>query len=87
MKYAVDWVPSAAIELARLYEQSQDKNEFAQHVNGIENALARRPLLIGESRGGNLRILVDLSIVIEYLVSSNDKLVVVTAVWLYPKKP
>lgn len=87
MKYAVDWVPSAASELARLYEQSPNKAEFAQHVDAIENALARRPLIVGESRRGNLRILIALPLVIEYLVSSNDKLVVVTAVWLYPRKP
>jgi hypothetical protein len=70
----------------RLYNESSDKNQFANLVDSIENALARRPLLVGESRGGNMRILIDLPLVVEFLVSSNDKLVVVTAVWLYLKR-
>ncbi len=81
MKYTVAWVPAALIELATIWNDADDRGEVAAASDEIDKQLAMAPLSVGESRGGNARIVFAGPLGIDYEVVEDDRMVTVLAVW------
>ncbi len=81
MKHTVVWVPAALIELATIWNDADDRGEVAAASDEIDRQLAASPRLVGESRGGNVRILFAGPLAIDYEVVEDDRMVTVLAVW------
>jgi hypothetical protein len=83
----VVWPESAQNQLAEQYLAARldGRNaEFSQSVSEIEAKLARDPLILGESRSGSLRVVVELPAMILYRVDDPSKLVTVAGVRYVP---
>ena len=78
MKWTVTYRPSADDQLAELWLNATDRQAVARSSNAIARQLAADPLIAGESREGNLRILIEPPLAVIYDVSESDRLV---AVW------
>ncbi len=59
MKWTVTYLPSADDQLAELWLESSDRNGIARSSNAIARQLADDPLMAGDSREGELRILIE----------------------------
>lgn len=81
MKFTVTWRPSATKFLAELWTTGPDRNAITLSANKIDATLEQNPLNAGEARGANLRVLVEIPLVVYYTVSETDRLVTVWDVW------
>jgi hypothetical protein len=81
MRYTVIWVPAALNELASLWNDAEDRSEVGNASDEIDRQLASTPGLVGESRGGNSRVLFAAPLAIDYDVVEDDCMVTVLAVW------
>jgi hypothetical protein len=86
MKYTVIWQPLAERALAHLWVRAQDRNGITIAANTIDALLRRNPLTRGESRTGDLRVLVIPPLAVRFHVRELDRLVVVVGVWRWGKK-
>ena len=82
MRYTVIWVPAALSELARLWNDAEDRTEVATASDEIDRQLA--PGMVGESRSGNARVLFAAPLAIDYEVIKDDRMVTVFTVWRTP---
>lgn len=82
MKYTVVWDSSAVDELATLWAEAPSfvRGQITRAVDDIEAALQRRPEAVGESRQGNVRLVIALPITIVYEVLPEDRQVRVLAI-------
>jgi hypothetical protein len=80
--FTVVWEKAAEARLASLWIASpSERNTITARVAGLEAALRCDPLNVGESRGGNRRMVIDHPIAMRFTVSEPDRLVRVTAFW------
>jgi hypothetical protein len=84
MKYTVEWLPSAEQELAALWNRAPDRNEITAAADGIDTALARDPLRLGESRGGRTRIVFQTPLAVLFDVDTPARTVTVWDLWRWP---
>jgi hypothetical protein len=80
MKWTVIYRPDAANELARIWLDAIDRQAIANAANSIDRQLAMAPLVVGESREGNSRILFESPLTVFYDVDEQDRQVTVWAV-------
>lgn len=85
-KYTVLWTPEAEHELAALWLNTRYRDAVTRAANAVDSALSRNPLAEGESRAGDMRIMFEPPLALEFEVSESDRTVYVLAVWLYGKR-
>lgn len=81
MKYTVVWKPEAERRLAELWMEAADPQRLADASNLIDRELAVAPSEVGEQRIGSIRVVVVPPIGIHFRVNSEDRQVLVLAVW------
>lgn len=81
MKYTVVWKPEAERRLAELWMAAADPQRLADASNLIDRELAVAPAAVGEQRIGSIRVVVVPPIGIHFRVNSEDRQVLVLAVW------
>ena len=74
-------MPDALNDLAELWVESLDQSGLSFASDLIDELLASEPLVHGESRDFDERILVVAPLVVRYHDSVNDCMVTVRAVW------
>ena len=85
MNFDVEWFFPAENELTVLWVNGPDRAQITAAADAIAIVLGQDPLSVGESRGGNLRILFMPPLAIYYQVDSTTQKVIVTSVWRYPE--
>lgn len=89
MRYTVIWLSSLEDELARLYLLARADGNAARMTAAtarIDTALASNPSEAGESRDGNVRILFEAPLSIDFQVLASERMVIVTEVRYYRPK-
>jgi hypothetical protein len=81
MKYTVVWQPSAIQELAALWLTSGNRDELTAAANGIDVALRDSAIARGDERPGDLGELVIGPLGVDFVLSRDDRKVVVSTVW------
>lgn len=81
MNYTVEWVPVALSDLADLWNLAPDRAAVAAAANDMDARLARDPLSQGESREGDMRILVVQPLAVLFEVDTANRHVRVFDVW------
>jgi len=81
VKYTVVWVRSAEDELAAIWLEATDRHLVTASALDIDARLAVNPGEEGESRDGNLRILIARPLAVTFAVAHADRLVRVLDVW------
>jgi hypothetical protein len=87
MKWTVSYRPSAQDDLANIWLNAPEPQAVADAADTIDRLLADDPLNVGESRAGNVRILIELPLTVLYEVYSEDTLVTVFAVFYWRRGP
>jgi hypothetical protein len=82
-KYTVLWNPLSESELVTLWESSEDRQAIADAADRIDEALARDPWAIGESRKDDERIAFEFPLGVVYSVSESNKTVIVHSLWQF----
>lgn len=72
MKWTVTYQPSAKDDLAEIWMSSESRQAVSDAVGAVEAELARRPLEIGESREGNMRLIIQPPLLMFYDVVPDD---------------
>jgi hypothetical protein len=87
--YSVRWKPSATNELAALWlsADSSGRRLLTESVRDAELLLRRDPETVGESRGGNDRVVFVNFLGIEFRVLAEDRIVVIGRVWRIASRP
>jgi plasmid stabilization system protein ParE len=80
MKFTVTWTTNAEQELTRLWLAGRDRMAIDEAVAAIESTLATNPLDAGESRSGNVRIVIVEPLVVLVSIRELDRLVKVVHV-------
>ncbi len=84
MKFTVTWTEEARNELCELFLAVTDRVELSHFVNALETELARRPESLGESRGGQIRVIMESHFGVLFEVRPDDCLVKVFHIgWLW----
>jgi plasmid stabilization system protein ParE len=81
MKYTVTWRKSAENDLAEIWLAAHDRQAVTDAANLIDTSLRRNPLVCGESRLGNTRVMFVPPLVVYFDVYELDRRVLVRAVW------
>jgi plasmid stabilization system protein ParE len=81
MKFTVVWRPAAKRALIDLWTAGLDRNSVAKAADEIDACLGRDASLVGESRWGATRILVEPPLAVYFDVSEDDRMATVWAVW------
>ena len=81
MNYTVTWRPWAESELAEAWVNAPDRSAVTRAAANIDQALAYKPLAVGESRFGCTRVLFDGPLAVYYDVIEDDRKVVIWKVW------
>lgn len=82
MNYTVIWIPFAESGLASAWLAAPDRNAVTSAAHRLEQALARNPFAVGESRNASVnRTAIDLPLGIDYEIIEDDKTVRVIRVW------
>lgn len=83
MKFTVTWTEQARNELCELFMVVSDRGELSRIVNALEQELALQPESLGESRDGNVRVVMESHFGIMFEAIPNDCLVKVFRIgWL-----
>lgn len=72
MKWTVVYQPSANDDLAEIWMNSVDRQAVSDAIDAVEAELARMPLEIGESRAGNMRLIIQPPLLMFYDVVPDD---------------
>lgn len=86
MKWAVIYRPPAQDELANIWLNVSDPQAVADAADEIDRILTNNPLAVGESRGGNSRIIIQRPLTALYDVYSDDALVEVFAIYYWKRR-
>jgi plasmid stabilization system protein ParE len=81
MKYTVVWQPSAENELIELWPAAANREQVTQAADEIERILSTKPTEAGESRSGDIRILIVPPLAANFRVFQADRIVRVSRVW------
>jgi len=84
MKFTVIWKPKSERGLASIWLTADDRAAVTAAANEIDRLLRSRPLAVGESRSGNIRVLVIPPLAVHYEVLEDDCLVNVMTVSYRP---
>jgi hypothetical protein len=84
MKFTVIWKPKSERGLASIWIAADDRAAVTAAANEIDRVLRSQPLTAGESRSGNIRILVVPPLAVHYEVLEEDRLVNVVTVSYRP---
>jgi plasmid stabilization system protein ParE len=83
MKYTVTWKPEAERQLATIWSQTKDRNAVSKAAHDIDKMLGTNPEGVGESREDGFRILFERPLGVMFAISSDDRTVLVVAVWAF----
>ena len=83
MKFTVAWAPVAERKLAELWLAAPDRDSVANASDLVDQQLAEKPHLVGESRGAGQRLLIESPLAVLYEVAMDDRYVFVRAVWRF----
>ena len=83
MNFTVIWKPAAEEALADIWLRADDRTAVVAAGDRLDRALSRDPLVIGESRTGEIRIAFESPLGITYQVDQQARTVTVTSVWCY----
>jgi plasmid stabilization system protein ParE len=86
MKWTVLYRPSAQNQLANIWLSTPDQQLVADAADEIDRLLASNPMDVGESRGGNTRIIIERPLTVLYDVYPDDALVEVFAVFYWRRR-
>ncbi len=81
MIYTVIWKPFAERVLAEIWISSSNRQTVQNAGDAIDSALRNTPYRVGESRAGNVRVVVAPPLAVRYAVFEADRIVEVHAVW------
>ena len=81
MTFTVLWKPTAERELTQLWLAAADRQAIAEAADRIDAELRRAADSVGESRSGDVRILIVPPLAVYFDVSPADRLATVFAVW------
>ena len=87
MKYRITWTRSAQEHLAGVWLVSADRQAVTSAAAWIDAQLTNDPQTQGESRSGNVRILIQRPLGVLYEVVEEDRIVYVSAVWTTEARP
>ena len=83
MKFTVTWTTEAENTLCELFMAISEPGEFSRLVNEIERELGRNPEHVGESRNGQLRVVMQDHVGILFEINAVDRTVNVIHIgWL-----
>jgi hypothetical protein len=81
MIYTVVWLPSALGQLARIWTETHDRQAITAAADFIDVLLRRDPQ--SKSSGGpDARVVVVAPLIVDIVISDDDRLVTISAVWL-----
>ncbi len=83
MKYTVMWAKSAEDHVADLWADAEDRESIRRACDELDALLAERPASVGESRGVNKRVAFVAPVGMEFIISDEDRTVLVLAVWKF----
>ncbi len=86
MSYSVLWMPAAEERLASIWVHADDRNEITQAAHRIDQTLRADPEDAGESRSGEMRLLLAPPLGVLFLVSPDDRRVSVLTVWRFDRR-
>jgi hypothetical protein len=86
MKWTVIYRLPAQDELANAWINAPDAQAVADAADKIDRLLASNPLEVGESRGGNTRVIIEPPLTVLYDVYPDDSLVEVFAVFYWRRR-
>jgi mRNA-degrading endonuclease RelE of RelBE toxin-antitoxin system len=72
MKWTVVYLPSADSDLADIWMDSSNRQAVSDAADIIGTELSRRPLDVGESREGKMRLIIQLPLIVFYDVVPDD---------------
>ncbi len=81
MIYTVIWKPFAERALTDIWTSSNDRSAVRDGADAIDSALRNTPYRVGESRAGNMRVVIAPPLAVRYAVFEADRIVEVDAVW------
>jgi len=81
MSWTVQWTPSAAQQLARIWTDASDKLDVTNAADFIDTQLARDPFHLSESREEETRIMVIPPLAVGFNVDDINQKVRVWVVW------
>ena len=81
MKYTVLWKPEGERRLTELWTYSLDRTAITAAANKIDWRLRIDPDQVGESRGEDRRLLIELPLGVTFRVLTAERIVHVTTVW------
>jgi hypothetical protein len=81
MRFRVGWKQSAENELATIWTNAPERAAVTAAADRIDSLLRKDPLAVGESRKGNLRVLLEPPLAVLYEVDELDLFVDVLKVW------
>jgi len=80
MKYTVTWKPSVKERLAEIWMTAPDRKAVTTAADAVDGLLRDNPLQQGESRSGDIRVLIVSPLAVVYEVRNEDRLVEVLAI-------
>jgi hypothetical protein len=87
MIFTVAWIAAAVNELADLWIIAPDRDRVTAAASTLDELLRHNPQTLGESRHGNVRILVEDPLGIDFEVVEDDRIVYVLSVWRTDERP
>jgi hypothetical protein len=82
--FSVKWLPNAESTLAELWNNASNRAQIAAAADELDKALARNPLIVGESRGENTRIAFLEPLAVLFDVNESARTVKVWKIWKWP---
>jgi hypothetical protein len=83
MKLRVDWLANAKRELTERWLAADERRLISDAANSIDQALSSDPESAGESRYGDLRVLLHKPLGVFFSVDAEQRRVAVNHVWKY----
>lgn len=87
MQYSVVWQPNAERILTTIWIDAADRSAVTAASDEIDRRLQTNPESLGESRGGNTRVVVVPPLAVHFDVHPNDRVVRVLTVRYIPTRP
>jgi hypothetical protein len=81
MRYTVVYLRTARNQLANIWTVASDRAAVTAAANRFDRVLATDPHLVGESRSGATRVLLEHPLGALFEVSQADRLATVVAIW------
>ncbi len=86
MMFNVVWKPAAERSLATIWTEADDRQRITDAARAVDRTPQNAPLTAGESRSGDLRILFERPLGIEFHVNKSDRVVSVLRVFRFRSK-